>query len=262
MATTPRRASRSSTAGVPSTCGPSSKVRAMPGRSRRVRMLERGGQRRDVGGRGGGGPRRGRRGAQPGRGERRMLTRPRRAPGARELEPRPPRGGAAKSNGTVRGIVERLTAARPSARRPSRPPAPARSGGTPSLWTPHVAATPAVRDRGALAHLRLEHRQAPGRVHQHVGRGEPVGHPLGEPLDRTRGSPAYRRIRRSRSSSLRPHRQTASSTSASRGRRRAPRRPSDPPPAAGDDDDAARGRQTTRRARGPSARGARGTPGS
>ena len=63
-----------------------------------------------------------------------------------------------------------------------------------------VPASPAVRDRRAAAHQRLEHRQAAGRVHERVGGGEPVGHASVNPSTRTRGSLPNVRDERSRSS--------------------------------------------------------------
>ena len=124
-----------------------------------------------------------------------------------------------------------------------------RRGCAPRTWP----APPAVRDRRAAAHHRLEHGQPAGRVDERVGGGEPVGHLVGEPLDAH-----ARRRRRSRCSQLRAELVVAAAQAddlVDARRRRAPRAtapstsPTPQPPPETSTIFAARGRARARGAR-------------
>ena len=124
-----------------------------------------------------------------------------------------------------------------------------------------VADGQAVGDDRAAARHRLEAGHAAGRVHEHVGRREQVGHPVGEAehahVARRRRSAASRR---SRAASLRPATQTTVVSGSAAELVDGALEVADAPAAAGDDDDvAARRAGRARRAR-RRARAARGTP--
>ena len=159
MAVAPRRASTSSTAGVPCACGPSSNVSDDRDASTRRSSSSRSREPRHV------------------RGERR----------------REPDHAHATSASTSDAAEGSAASARPGACRVTSAPRSAPSSSlsqSDDLCDPvtpegrvvraDVAAAPAVRDRRAAADVRLEHRQPAGRVDERVGRGEPLAHLLGE----------------------------------------------------------------------------------
>ena len=182
----PGGASASSTAGVPSGCGPSSNVSATPravgvgtgcragapARARaataRARTRRRGADRPDRGGR-----RQARHSADPFARRASAIASTRDAADGRSRE------AWIRSPAAVEG---------PRDAPPPRAPSRAHDLGEPEaaergVVRAYVTAAPAVGHDGTAAHERFEHREAAGGVHEDVARGHPLRHLIGEALD-------------------------------------------------------------------------------
>ena len=91
-------------------------------------------------------------------------------------------GSPSKPSVTVRPRTSaRSIATRNSARVSATSASPKRRKA--ALWTRTCPRPHPYEIAGTTAHQRLEHRQASGRVHEHVARREPLGHDVGEALD-------------------------------------------------------------------------------
>ena len=104
----------------------------------------------------------------------RLAPRPRRAPATR-LTGSSGNATAVRPSSSAAATASRSAARR---RRDAREPE-AREG---AVVRADVTAPPAVRDRRAAAHQRLEHGQPAGRMDERIGRGEPVRHLVRERL--------------------------------------------------------------------------------
>ena len=248
----PRRPARAPQHGGRSLrCGPSSKVSAIA-RGRRAARDPR----RDGGAGRGGGCRPGA-SARPASGEQPVG----RSPRAHSRFDREHERGGRRERGKRRGR-EPEPSARESARELAGVSGDLRDPEAPErlVVRPDVPATPAVGDRRAAAHVRLEHRQPARRVDERVAGREPVGHPSVKPSTRTRGSPPKSRASAPRSSSFRPHRQTTGRRPDRERRLDGAGEVADSPAAARDEHDLALRRQARAAFRASRRRAARRTP--